>query len=227
MVRLALADAPKVATKAEARAITGGLSAPGKMPGPAWSISARRCHIGGQLQNIPGTVCNNCYALKGRYPFPNVQAAQERRLAALDHPDWVPAMVRDIGAEPYFRWFDSGDLQDERMLSLIVAVVRATPGTRHWLPTRETGIITRWLDKFGPLPDNLTVRVSCNWIDGGIRNLGNLGPGRQLPASVVSTGAREYPEALECPANHRTPRQCLDCRACWDGAVPVIVYPAH
>ena len=228
MVSLVTADAPRVTTKKQARAITGGLSAPGKMPGPAWSISARRCRIGGQLQNIPGTVCNNCYALKGRYPFDSVQAAQERRLEAMNHPDWVEAMVFDIGAEPFFRWFDSGDLQDERMLSLIVAVVRATPNTRHWLPTRETTIVNRWWDKFGPLPSNLTARVSGNWIDGGVRNLGHLGPGRQLPASVVSTGAVDYPEGLECPANHLTPRKCPDdCRACWDSSVELIVYPAH
>ena len=82
--------------KKEAREITGGLSKPSKMPGPAHNLPAVACKTGAKLAQIPGSVCSGCYALKGRYRFNNVQAALQRRLKALEHPQWVEAMVQLI-----------------------------------------------------------------------------------------------------------------------------------
>ncbi len=64
--------------KKEANRITGGLSKPSKMPGPAYNLPAIRCKTGSKLRKIKGSVCYGCYALKGRYCFPNVQKALER-----------------------------------------------------------------------------------------------------------------------------------------------------
>ena len=41
------------------------LSKPSKMPGHAYSVSAKECGIGGKLAKQKGTVCHDCYALKG------------------------------------------------------------------------------------------------------------------------------------------------------------------
>jgi len=60
--------------------ITGTLSKPSKMPGWSYGIPAKECKTGSKLAKIPGTVCHGCYALKGCYLFPNVQAAQYKRL---------------------------------------------------------------------------------------------------------------------------------------------------
>ena len=70
--------------KKEARQITGGLSKPSKMPGPAHNLPAQACLTGAKLVKVPGSVCAGCYALKGRYRFNNVQAALNRRLQALE-----------------------------------------------------------------------------------------------------------------------------------------------
>jgi hypothetical protein len=61
--------------KKEAREITGGLSKPSKMPGPAHNLPAVACKTGAKLVKVPGSVCAGCYALKGRYRFNNVQQA--------------------------------------------------------------------------------------------------------------------------------------------------------
>ena len=90
--------------KKEARVITGGLSAPSKMPGPAYNLPASQCITGRKLVNVPGSVCHGCYALKGRYRFNNVKTALERRAASIKHPDWVKAMVALISGHEYFRW---------------------------------------------------------------------------------------------------------------------------
>ena len=51
--------------KKEARKITGGLSKPSKMPGPAHNLPAWKCITGVKLQAVPGSVCAGCYAMKG------------------------------------------------------------------------------------------------------------------------------------------------------------------
>jgi hypothetical protein len=68
----------------------------------------RSCRIGA------GSTCEGCYATKGCYVFPVVQAAQYRRLAAIKNPLWVEAMATLINSKKskYFRWHDSGDVQD-------------------------------------------------------------------------------------------------------------------
>jgi len=122
--------------KKEAIKITGGLSKPSKMPGPAHNLPAWNCITGKKLVDIPNSVCAGCYALKNRYRFKNVQAALKRRLQALEHPQWVDAMVQLINGEAWFRWHDSGDIQSMKHLENIFEVCKRTSSTRHWMPTR-------------------------------------------------------------------------------------------
>jgi len=123
--------------KKEATEITGGLSKPNKMPGPSINLPAAACITGAKLANVQGSTCSGCYALKGRYRFPNVKEAMHRRLAKLHDPRWIDAMVTLIDKQPVFRWHDSGDLQSIQHLKNIFEVCKRTPGTLHWLPTRE------------------------------------------------------------------------------------------
>ena len=94
--------------KKEASKITGGLSAPGKMPEGSYNLPASMCQTGQKLAKIPDTPCFKCYAdNRGRYRFPNVKDALARRLDSLKHPDWVRAMVKLIQGIKHFRWHDS------------------------------------------------------------------------------------------------------------------------
>jgi len=201
--------------KKEARQITGGLSAPSKMPGPAYNLPATECKTGAKLVKIPGSVCAGCYALKGRYRFRNVRMALARRLESLKHPQWVKAMTVLIKGEPHFRWHDSGDLQSVTHLANIFKVCKATPETSHWMPTREAGL----LKVINPeaVPKNLIIRMSSHMID-------------QKPVSfwpwtsTVSTGLAQ--PGHRCPAQNQN-NQCRDCRACWDRKVSNVTYPKH
>ena len=99
----------------EAEKITHTLSKPGKMPGFAYSTPAHECKTGTKLRAIPNSVCANCYAYeRGRYRFQNVIDAQYKRFKSLTHPDWVEAMAAQINSKKvkYFRWHDSGDVQN-------------------------------------------------------------------------------------------------------------------
>ena len=92
--------------KKEANKITGGLSAPGKMPEGSYNLPASACQTGAKLRKIKDTPCEGCYALKGRYRFPNVKAALARRLKSLTHPRWVEAMTVLVKKKKHFRGHD-------------------------------------------------------------------------------------------------------------------------
>ena len=197
--------------KKEARHITGGLSAPSKMPGPAFNLPAADCITGAKLVKVPGSVCAGCYALKGRYRFNNVQSALRRRAASLMHPDWIDAMVALISGHEYFRWHDSGDIQSVEHLKRIFEVCKRTPDTKHWMPTREA----RFLRLMDPdiIPSNLIIRMSSHMID--------QQPVKFWPwTSTVSTKSKT------CPAMDQG-NSCRDCRACWDRKVSNVTYPKH
>ena len=197
--------------KKEAKEITGGLSAPSKMPGPAYNLPATQCITGAKLVKIPGSVCAGCYALKGRYRFSNVRMALARRLESLKHPRWVEAMTVLIKGEPWFRWHDSGDLQSAWHLKQIFEVCTRTPDTMHWLPTREARILS--LMDPDIIPPNLIIRMSSHMID--------QQPVKFWPwTSTVSTKSKT------CPAQDQG-NQCKSCRACWDRKVPNVTYPKH
>ena len=191
--------------------IIGSLSKPSKMPGYAYGLPAKECKTGGKLQQVKGSTCYNCYALKGCYVFKSVQEAQYKRLRSIRHPHWVRAMASVISSKKskYFRWHDSGDVQDLRHLAKIFKVCKLTPDVNHWMPTREA-----WIKPYRTrAPKNLVIRYSTTMID------------QEAPESwpntstVVTTGRT-------CPAPDQG-NACGECRACWDPSVKNVAYGKH
>jgi hypothetical protein len=206
----------------EALKIVGGLSRPSKMPGWSYGLPAKECKTGGKLQKIPGSVCYNCYALKGCYVFKVVQDAQYRRLKSIRSPLWVGAMAMLINSKKanVFRWHDSGDIQDEEHLLKIFAVAKLTPTVKHWMPTREA-----WVKAFLPeCPKNLIIRFSVPMVD----QSKNKAPKGWRNTSTVSSDLNKTftSEGHFCPAPKQN-NECGDCRACWDGRILNVVYGEH
>ena len=195
----------------EAIKLVGGLSKPSKMPGWSYGLPAKECKTGSRLRKIPGSTCHGCYALKGFYVFPVVKEAQYRRLQATKGPQWVQAMAAAINSKrsKWFRWHDSGDVQDLDHLNKIFEVCRLTPDTRHWIPTREAW--TR--DHVSRAPDNLIIRFSMPMV--------NQEPAGSWPntSTVVTAGAT-------CPAPLQGGK-CNDCRMCWNKKISNVSYGKH
>ena len=194
--------------KKEANKITGGLSAPGKMPEGSYNIPATSCQTGAKLRQIEGTPCFECYALKNRYIMPIQAAAMDRRLESLSHPQWVEAMTVLVKKKKHFRWHDSGDIQSAWHLKKIFEVCNNTPGTMHWLPTQERKYLP-----LGSYPKNLVIRLS------NAKN--NTTPGNAWThwSTVVDSGG-------DCPASKQG-NQCKSCRRCWSRDVKHVTYPKH
>ena len=192
--------------------ITGTLSKPSKMPGWSYGIPAKECKVGSKLAKIPGTVCHGCYALKGCYVFPNVQAAQYKRLDSITDPRWVQAMAAQIlrHKSKWFRWHDSGDIQSLKHLAKIFAVARLTPDVNHWLPTREA-----WVKPYvSRAPKNLVIRFSMPMVDQAAAESWSH------TSTVVSGPGRT------CPAPDQN-NACGECLACWDPNVKNVAYGKH
>jgi len=194
--------------KKEAERITGGLSAPGKMPEGSYNLPAGACQTGAKLREIPGTPCHGCYAFKFRYNFKPVKKALARRLKSLDHPQWVEAMTTLVKKKKHFRWHDSGDIQSVKHLINIFEVCKNTPATMHWLPTQERKYLP-----LGSYPDNLTIRLS------NAKNNTKPGNGWTHWSTVVDKDG-------DCPASKQG-NICGSCRRCWSRDVKHVTYPKH
>ena len=194
----------------EAQAITGSMTRTSKMPGLSYSLPAWECKTGSKLLKIKNSVCSACYALKGNYTrYKAIKAAQYVRLASLNSELWTADIVTQIKRQKYFRWHDAGDVQDVQHLNKIYEVCRLTPGTKHWMPTREA-----WIkDHLDSKPDNLVIRFSAPMID------------QAAPASWPNS-SEVVTEGATCPA----PKQgnsCGDCRNCWNPEIKTIKYGKH
>ena len=221
----------------EAWTAVGGLSKPSKMPGWAYGIPAAECKTGKKLQNVEGSTCYNCYALKGCYVFKVVQDAQYRRLASIRSAVWVDAMILIINSKKSkeFRWHDSGDVQDPEHLKKIYEVCKGTPGIKHWMPTREAWV-KQYLDQ---KPDNLVIRFSMPMVDQEAaaswpntstvtsdHSVDNCPAFRTDKTGTVHT-LEEYtamtkPKKKELDLGH-----CGSCRRCWNPDIKNIAYGQH
>jgi len=213
-------------TITELNKLTGGLSRPSKMPCYSFSLPAAKCLRGAELAKVKGTVCSTCYALKGRYRFPTVRDAQQRRFKALmddsrngfyNWSDWMTELIDRREHSGFFRWHDSGDLQSVGHLKAIIRVAEALVHIRFWLPTRELKIVKECYVSGLPLPLNLTIRLSRDSIGDSEEQLFT----ELLPTSSVSSGI-----GWTCQAPHHQ-GQCNSCRACWEPRVKNVDYALH
>ena len=196
----------------EALNLVGGLSKPSKMPGFAYGIPAKECKTGAKLQQVKGSTCYNCYALKGCYVFPVVQAAQYKRLDSIKHPAWIKAMAMLINSKKtkFFRWHDSGDVQSVKHLAKIFEVCRRSPDVQHWMPTREA-----WVKPYlSRAPKNLVIRFSMPMVD------------QEAAESWPHTSTVVSGPGRTCPAPEQD-NACGSCRACWDPSVRNVAYGKH
>lgn len=211
----------KFKTILEAEKYIGGLSSPGKMPCYSFSIPATECHVGKRLNKIKGSVCSVCYALKGRYSFPNVKNALANRFKKLNNKYWVEAIsfILNYRKEKYFRWHDSGDLQSVEHLHKICQIAINCPQCKFWLPTREYKFVKQYIEAGNIIPNNLCIRLSSLMIDGP--------PPVQLANSLnIQVSGVSKNQDFSCPAPYQN-NQCQKCRSCWDKQIFNINYKKH
>lgn len=208
----------------------GGLSDPSKMPTYGTSLPADLCNVGSKLSKVENSICSDCYAKKGRYVFDNVQNAMYRRLEKLNDPAWIDSMaflmnnkrIKKDGKQKglkYFRWHDSGDLQNIRHLHMIAEVAKKSPNTKHWLPTRETETVAKAIKRGLKIPKNLTIRLSAMKFD-------KKAPEGMARKHGLQVSGATKKDSWTCLAPEQK-GECRDCRKCWNQSEFNVVYKAH
>jgi hypothetical protein len=124
--------------------------------------------------------------------------------------------IRGTESSGYFRWHDSGDLQDVAHLAKLVEIARALPDIKFWLPTREYGIVASFL-RSDSFPENLIVRLSAYMIEGEP-------PALAKRLGLTTSGVSKV--GFTCPASGQGGK-CLSCRACWSKDVQNVNYKKH
>jgi len=202
-------------SKKQAYDIIGGLTSTSKMPCKSYSLPTIACNTGSKMAKIKGSICSSCYADKGFYKMyrNTIEPLQVARLFSIDDDNWVDAFVVAIGNDKYFRWHDSGDLMSVEHLEKIVQVCERTPNTKHWLPTREYGIVGAFTCSH-KIPKNLIIRLSAMFPDKRVIIPVSLQGEKQIATSNVHTHTATmiHGEACKAPSQKG---ECRDCRKCW------------
>ena len=222
----------KITEMDQALCYVGGLSDVDKLPGYSWSLCPMDCKTGMSMRGTPGSVCNVCYATGGRYyAFGTFADSHARKLNAWasDRERWLEAMdyilnhSPKIKQEPYFRFFDSGDIYSKEMLDDIATLARDNPDVKFWVPTKEYRLVGDWT-KNHTLPENMVIRVSH-------RNINHeFSPDELRTHGHVSyvwdptTGSKT--KGFVCPA-YKQGGRCGTCRACWNNHVKEVIYKIH
>lgn len=207
------------------------LSKTSKMPCKSWSLEARATCPGSRdpSSGEPWPVCAQCYATKGFYRMPNSKKSRDFNRKDWKRDGWITDMVAAIGTDEYFRWFDSGDLYHPRLAQKIYSVVKLTPKTKHWIPTKSWDVpkMIEWINLLDSLK-NCVVRRSRKDINhSGLISCNLDGQWSVVTDSKATVIPMPYEvRAQNCEAYTRGGK-CGDCRACWDKNVDLIVYPLH
>lgn len=216
----------QVFTKAQAKALTGGCTQTSKMPCESYSLPTEACITGAKLAQVKGSICSQCYANKGFYKAyaKTIKPAQQTRLESIQHESWVPAMVKLIGTASHFRWHDSGDLQSVDHLRKIALIAEALPGTSFWLPTREYGLVKDYVNQYGSIPQNLTIRLSAMFVDQAVKVPASLANVAGIVSANVHSKAEPVGSVCEAPSQGG---ECKDCRKCWNSSIEAVSYHVH
>lgn len=187
----------------------------------SWSLQARdTCPGSRNPDNSLVDACSGCYAAFGQYLYNNVKSPRLENQDDWKRDSWEDEMVSILFKFPYFRWFDSGDCYSISLAKKILNVMRRTPNTKHWFPTRMYKFekFNSVFDQMKSLP-NVSVRFSSDSIIGEF--IQGIHGSTILPSKEYSNESVSICEAYEREG------KCSGCRKCWDKEIPVIGYVIH
>jgi hypothetical protein len=197
------------------------ISKVGKLNSRSWSLEAlETCPAskGSDGELVPA--CKGCYAVGGNYRFKNVKEARSHNKKDWKRSEWVADMIEELDSDRYFRWFDSGDMYSLALAERMYEICKATPWTKHWIPTRMHKFkkFRDVIDRLNAL-DNVVVRLSSDGINGEI-----------IEDAQYSSTIIPFIDSVTVATICNAPLQdgkCKKCRLCWDKSTKVIAYAGH
>jgi hypothetical protein len=187
----------------------------------SWSLQA--------IDTCPGSVakggglvdaCKGCYATTGFYQFAPAKNARAFNREDWERDTWVNEMVLSLDSSRYFRWFDSGDMYSIDLANKILAVMKATPWCKHWMPTRMHKFpkFAKVIAKMQTLP-NVVVRFSSDSVQGQLVD--------GVTTSTIFSEESQLPDNATICRAYEHEGKCNGCRACYSKDVQLIAYKSH
>ena len=197
------------------------LSKAGKMPCRSWSLQALdTCPASRDDKGELVPACKGCYAVGGNYRFKNVKEPREHNKEDWKRDEWVTDMIEELDNDRYFRWFDSGDMYALKLAEKIYEVCKATPWTKHWIPTRMHKFkkFQDIIERLNALP-NVVVRLSSDGINGEVID------NAEYSSTIIPF--TEWASIKTICRAYENEGKCGKCRACWDKSVKIVAYVGH
>ena len=206
------------------------LSNPSKLNSQAFPLPVKDTVCIGRKDQETGELlekCSKCYAdNRGFYAMPDTIRVREDNLKIIQEniEVFIFFMVGKLNRKKNkdFRWFDSGDIQSEKMGKDILDIIKKTKHITHWLPSKEY----KWwknILKTKVLPSNVALRISTPF--------DNIKPITKFPCTSTTytkTSSLAY-TGFKCPAHiHKETYgkyECGSCRACFNPAIKNVAYP--
>lgn len=112
---------------------------------------------------------SKCYAEGGCYSFAENQRRYSENINFFNNvssDEFIHAIQIAIEYFKYdlFRWFTCGDILNSRFFKCMVQVAKNNPGIRFWAYTKKYGIVNKWIDENGDLPENLVI-IFSHWMN--------------------------------------------------------------
>ena len=204
------------------------LSKTSKMPCKSISLPIEETCKGRYELNskILKEICEKCYAGKGAYNWPNSINLKNHNLSETRKHNFVPDMIKLLSKMDYFRWFDSGDIENEIMLEKLYQICLDTPNTKHWIPTKSRDLFDQYLWEMLESLPNVKVRFSSPSKNGKYDNIHGstaISDKSQLDGNLFLCKAKSIGFKKNGKPN---PKKCHNCRACWHNSRP-IAYEVH
>ena len=204
------------------------LSKTSKMPCKSISLPIEETCKGRYKLNskILKEICEKCYAGKGAYNWPPSVKLKNHNLVETRKHNFVPDMIKLLSKMDYFRWFDSGDIENEIMLEKLYQICLETPNTKHWIPTKSRDLFDQYLWEMLEALPNVKVRFSSPSKNGKYDNIHGstaISDKSQLDGNLFLCKAKSIGFKKNGKPN---PKKCHNCRACWHNPRP-IAYEVH
>lgn len=157
-----------------------------------------------------------CYAMRGRFRFPNVRNSMESNyFAYTENPanyfnEIRKAVDNGMVSYAYFRWHASGDIVDEDYFQGMVQLANELPRTSFLCFTKKYEIVNNYIAEHGALPANLNIVLSAWGRLLSVENPYNLPVAYVRFKNMMSITGFIPSDAIECEGN------CTHCLRCWN-----------
>lgn len=160
-----------------------------------------------------------CYACGGCYLYGSNLTKYSENVnfflanSSADFINAVQIAINESGNVKLFRYFTCGDIINTRFLDCMVKIALNNPTIRFWTYTKKYGIVNRYIENGGVIPENLVILFS-HWLNNDGTYFPMENPHKMPTSEFIPIGKEYLAETVThiCPCSD--PNQIATCETC-------------